>query len=124
MSRWTIIEDSGFSILGRLHADGVLVTQAGLASITYSVFQCHTDTVVVAVSSLVIATVIFDTLQTNALLWTEDATGYNFKHDVASTVITDSAYRYEFEYVITPVSGSPFIWMPDKPLTVRSVKTS
>jgi hypothetical protein len=98
-------------------ADAVNLTQSDLSSGTYSVFLLddqdadsriatqHVDHVVT------IASVIFDTLQTDAR-WTVDDTGYNFRHTIdisSSEAFTIAGRRYLVEYKFTPASGQVII---------------
>ena len=98
-------------------ADAANITQSDISSGTYSVFllndqdaddrtaTLHTDL------PLTIASVIFDTLQTDAR-WTEDDTGYNFRHTVdvsSSTAFETAGRRYLVEYKLTPSSGQVII---------------
>ena len=91
----------------------VKLVQADVSTITYTIYSLneatqartadanHTD------EALVVADTIYDTLQTD-VGWTEDATGFNFRH-----VIVISSYAafatvnttYIVEFTITPNSG-------------------
>ena len=62
-------------------------------------------------NSLVVNTVVFDTLQDD-LIWTVDDKGYNFKHtiDVSSAQAFDTAgLFYRVRYNLTPVSGQVIV---------------
>jgi hypothetical protein len=83
---------------------GAPLTQAAVASISYSVFEKETGKVVVASTSLTVSGVIFDTLQTPAI-WTRDTTGYNFRHDAAATTRPQSDRWYRYEYLFTLAAG-------------------
>ena len=115
-------EDSTFSIMARVHADGANVTQSDVGSISYAIYYADDLEEHTASSSLTVSAVIFDTLQTDDR-WTTDNTGYNFRHDVGHTVLTDPTRRYRFEYKFTLSGGSEFYLNPIE-VTVRAVKTS
>ena len=103
MKTYTVRERSAFSVYLRVQVNGEPVTQADLSSITWKVFpEAGGDAV--ATGTLTVATAVYDTLQTGDE-WTEDDTGYNVRHDVLATSITNPG-RYVIEYKITPTSGS------------------
>ncbi len=95
-------------------ADGTNITQADISSGVYSVYllddqNADTRTAVTGHvdGSLTIASVIFDTLQDDAI-WTIDSTGYNFRHTVdisADEAFAIAGRAYLVEYVLTPSSG-------------------
>ena len=66
--------------------------------------------------------VVFDTLQTDGR-WTEDATGYNFKHDIGHALFVNPAIRYRVEYRVTLTGGSEFFLEPLL-VTVEPMATS
>jgi len=115
-------EDSAFSVMGRVHLAGANATQSDISSIEYQIFYTDSDTAHTTATALTVSSVIFNTLQTDGR-WTEDNTGYNFRHDVASTILTDPTRKYEIEYKFTPVSGSPF-YLDPVPINVKGVKSS
>lgn len=91
---------SSFTIMQRLrNLTGAYLQQSDVSSIAWACYR-EGASGQVASGTLVVASVIFDTLQTDAK-WSLDATGYNFKHDVAHTVCTrgNSVYRFEYEFV-------------------------
>lgn len=99
-------------------ADAANITQADVSSGTYSIFllddQDADDRTGIALHQdivLTIASVIFDTLQTDAR-WTIDDTGYNFRHtiDISSNAAFETAgRRFLVEYKLTPASGQVII---------------
>lgn len=104
--RATVFEDSGASCMARIVGnDAANATQASITGITYSVY--NGDTAIIEDSALTVATVVFDTLQTDAR-WTEDSTGYNFRHDLPATTFPTGDAVYRVEYVFNPVSGEDF----------------
>lgn len=96
---------AGWSYLARikLHT-GSDAVQASFSSISRAI----TDTVtgVVTTDTITIATAVYDTLQSNASLWSEAgaAVSYNFKDDVAASK-TPNRYRYTLQYTFTPSAG-------------------
>jgi len=98
----TIWEDSGVQLLARVNrADNTPLLQAEITSITGKVFLLDSTTPTTASSTptVTVASVIFDTLQTDSR-WDADSTGYNFKLQLgASAFATGNArYRIEFEF--------------------------
>ena len=95
-------------------ADAANVTQSDISTGTYSIYLLndqdadsrtavtgHTD------AALVVADVIFDTLQTDAI-WTKDSTGYNFKHEIvisSNEAFAIAGREYLVEVSLTPTSG-------------------
>ena len=117
-------EDGGSTNMTRQRgAAGALITQASLLTITYSVFDVSSATPDTAVDSgpVTIASSVFDTLQTDAI-WTEDSTGYNFKHTIGASVLATPNHIYRTEYKFTPVSGEVF-WKVFE-VMVNKVRTS
>lgn len=96
--------------------DAVPILSGNLSSVKYEVWNVldtpHAK--VVSETTLTTTTVIFDTLQVDAL-WTKDATGYNFKADLPAATfpnkkethsLRDIVYRVEVKF--TPSSGEVF----------------
>ena len=83
---------------------GVDIQQAGIDTVTYYVYD-ETGTLVGTSSTLTVATVVFDTLQTGAP-WTKDTTGYNFKWTMSPTLTgtllpkADSSKIYRIEIIL------------------------
>jgi hypothetical protein len=111
----TAYKNSSVTFLARIvDKDNDLVLQADLSSIAYTVYLLDEDDADVRTAvtchsavTLAVADTIFDTLQTDDT-WTEDTTGYNFRHilDVAAYEAFAIAGRnYQIEYTLTPVSG-------------------
>lgn len=101
--------------------DGSPVTQADIASITYTAYGlCGRDNSTreavdghedVAVDVDGADGSIFDALQTDDR-WTEDDTGYNFRHtpDVSENALfTTPEKNYLIEYTLTPTSGQAIV---------------
>lgn len=98
-------------------ADAANITQLDIASGTYTIYllddqNVDTRTAVTGHTAvaLVIASVIFDTLQTDAI-WTVDDTGYNFKHviPIATVAFAIAGRAYLIEYTLTPNSGEKIL---------------
>lgn len=123
--RGSVWEDGGATVMARVIGNaGTAITQASLTSIHYSLFDTNgatPETAVVAGTSLTVSDVVFDTLQTDAR-WTQDATGYNFRHTIAASVLAAPAHLYRAEYKFTPTSGEVF-WVVAEILTL-GVSTS
>jgi len=100
----TVAEDSSFSVLARVDANGTDITQAATSSITYSAWDKADSSTTVASGTLTVSSVVYDTLQTDGR-WSADATGYNFKHDIGATVLTSGGKTYRFEYKVTMTDG-------------------
>ena len=116
----TVWEDGGASLMARVVGNaGVNILQADITSINRTVFVG--STISTAATAPVVATVIFDTLQTDAR-WKRDSTGYNFREAVLAAVFPDGDAIYRVEYKFTPVSGEVF-WVIFDCLTVN-VRTS
>ena len=105
-----VAEDSTFAVMARLHVNGANAVQSDFSSITYKAWNTNDRETVVASGSLSVGTVVFNTLQTDGR-WTEDATGYNFRHDItAATFTTPGIYR--IEYTGTLAGGGSVIFTP------------
>ncbi len=95
-------------------ADGSVIVQADISSAKYSVYllddqDADSRTAITghAAVALVVATVIFNTLQTDEL-WTVDDTGYNFRQvlDIsANQAFAVAGRRYLLEVTLTPAAG-------------------
>jgi len=96
-------------------ADATAIVQAELSSIAYSVYALDPDdedaqTVVTGHdgTALTVASVVYDTLQTDDDRLAVDSTGYNFLHEI--DVSTAEAFpvrgvNYLVHYELTPTSG-------------------
>ena len=99
-------------------ADAANIVQADIDSITYSIYlltdnapDTRTDVTGHTTVSLTVADVIFDALQTDAR-WTEDSTGYNFRHVIdrsSNEAFAIAGRNYLVEYLLTPTSGQVII---------------
>jgi len=116
-----VYEDSTFTLMSRFEVLGVKGVQADCSSITIKVWDASDFTTTVLSASLVVANVVYDTLQT--VMWEEDATGYNFRYDVADNICVTPGAEYLFEVRITTTGGKlPAIkWGP---LPCRETRSS
>lgn len=117
--RGCVNEDSAFALMQRV-SNGSDLTQADVSTIAWEVFSLADNSSVTS-GILTVSSVIFDTLQTDDR-WTEDGTGYNFRHEVAETVLT-SPGRYRFEHLFTLAAGNAFFIEPFE-ITVNPMETS
>jgi hypothetical protein len=115
-----IREDSAFSVLLRIEHDGANAVQADIDSIEYQIFPHYSTTAHTTATALTVSDVIYDTLQTDDI-WDEDATGYNFRHDVAATTFP-SPDDYELEYKVT-FAGSSVVYLQPIRLVVQAIKS-
>ena len=101
-------EDSGVSLMARMRGnDGNYITRASLNVIGVKVFDKSDLATALQDTTLTIANVVFDTLQTDSR-WTEDTTGYNFRHDVLASWLSGGNKTYRIEYRFDPNSGDDF----------------
>lgn len=113
------LEDAPVTYFARVrNTIGTLLTQATTTGITCKVFRLseEDDPEELFTPSVVVASSVFDTLQTGDV-WDIDATGYNFRHVLSGSNFPAPATVYRVEYVVTPTSGEAF---PLKPLEVRT----
>ena len=115
----TVFKNGSAALLARVvGADATPVKQADIASAEYTIYLLEDgdpDAATVVAGhdgvSIDVASLIFDTLQTDSV-WDLDETGYNFKHvlDVSANqafTIAGRTYRVVFE--LTPVSGQTIL---------------
>lgn len=79
-----------------------IAVAADIGTITLKVLKKKTSELVGTQTSLTVASVVFDTLQTDAR-WTADTTGYNFRHAVVANILVDPEIHM-FEFTFTPAS--------------------
>lgn len=85
---------------------GGSLKQANVSAIAFQVHDLDvssTAAVVASSTGLTVASVIFDTLQTDNR-WSKDATGYNFRHTLGSTVFSVGGHTYQTEFKLTESS--------------------
>jgi hypothetical protein len=111
----TAFKNGSATLLARIvGAGGANILQADINTVKYTVYllddqnaDSRTAVAEHANAALVVAEVIFDALQTDAM-WTVDATGYNFRHvlDVSThKAFAIAGRRYMIEYQLTPAIG-------------------
>ena len=104
------IEDGGATLLARIVGnDAVNITQASISTITYDVYRQSdaNNTDIQQNSPLTVASVIFDTLQVDAV-WTVDSIGYNFSYAADALEIPTGKEVFVFQFKFTPGTGQPF----------------
>lgn len=120
-TKGTVFDGGTVTCMARIANDAATtqtnLVQSDISTITYSVWllddsdpDSRTTVTGHAAVSLVVSEVVFDTLRTH-WVWTEDATGYNFRHTVpisSSAAFTLAGRRYLIEYTITPTTGQKF----------------
>ncbi len=97
---------------------GAYIQQSGVSQIEYSIFEldpCRPDNVVAVAGhdsvALSVSSVIYDSLQTGGL-WTVDATGYNFRHQInvsQNEAFPKAGTQYQVRYELTPSAGQKSI---------------
>lgn len=105
----TVWEEQDLAVMARLKsADNQDITQASLSSITMEVFDAQDSYAQVgSTTSLTIADVVYDTLQTGNG-WSKDANGYNFRYLIDGSFFPDGGHEYRVEIVFIFTSGSTF----------------
>ena len=118
----TWIEDSDATVLGRITArngsgaatgvngEGNWLQQADVTSITWKIFDLQSATPETATSTgtVTVSTSVLDTPVATNVIWLQDATGYNFIHDLAASNFPTGGRNYRLEYVATLVGGEVF----------------
>ena len=111
-------EDGSATVLGRLTArdgtgtatgvkgEGNWLKQADLSTITFSVYDEADGTQITAPTTVTISSSVLDKPDTTDVLWTKDATGYNFIHDLGPANFPTGGTIYRVEYKITTNSGA------------------
>jgi hypothetical protein len=125
--RGTVSGQTGTTLMARLRGqNGVLVTQGTLLSITYTITNITTGAAVGS-GTLVVSTVIFDSLQQNDPRWKQDSAakpgldgvwGFNFLAQIPAASFPVSPQStagiaapnptYQVDCVFTPIAGEPF----------------
>ena len=91
--------------------EGNWLKVADLSTITCAVYDLDSATPTTATVSptVTVATAIQDTPVTDGKIWDVDEIGYNFIHDLASTVFSAGGHLYRIEYKFT-TTGSAVGW--------------
>ena len=105
----TVYENQGVTFLARLRTNsGAYITQAIFGTITYNVYNLESASTVSLSGSFVVASTVFDTLQTTDARWTVDSTGYNFAGYIAASAFPAGDVTYQAEIKFTPTGSDPF----------------
>jgi hypothetical protein len=108
IERAIVFEDGAATCMARIRgADGALITIVSISTITCKVFNLRVGGAATATPTVTVATAVFDALQTDPR-WTKDATGYNYRHVIAASILSGPNQVYRIEYLFTPASGEPF----------------
>jgi hypothetical protein len=97
---------------------GAYIQQSGVSAIKYSIYEldpCRPDNLAAVTGhdavSLLVSGVVYDTLQTGGL-WTIDAVGYNFRHQInvsQNEAFPKAGTLYQVRYELTPTTGQKSI---------------
>ena len=118
-SHW---EDADLVLMARIKGiDRQNILQSTISSIAQKVYDLNSGSQVGVTVALVVADVIFDTLQTDAR-WTKDATGYNFRATIAGTYFPNGDTDYRVEILFTPATGSAFPFVSE--ISVKNLMSS
>lgn len=122
LTKSTIYEDQSAVLLARLvNADGDYITQSTISSIAYQVFDLGAAGAQSSTGTFVVASTVFNSLQTG-MEWSRDDTGYNFKATVPASAFPTARRQYRVEVAFTPSSGDVFYAMFE--IDVREVLSS
>lgn len=101
-----VVERSSVALMARIRNPntGSYISQASLSTVTFEVHKG--DDIVTAETSLTIASVVYNSLQTT-LGWSRDTTGYNFRYVIDGANFPDEG-TYEVVVKFTPSSGNVF----------------
>lgn len=109
-------EDGSATALGRVTArggagaatgvngEGNWVQQVDVSSITCVVYE-EADGTEIATPAVVVASAVLDSPVTTNVLWTADAVGYNFLHDLPATAFPTGGTTYRAQYKFTMADG-------------------
>lgn len=86
---------------------GPYITQASLSSITLTVWDKNEQYVVYGPVNLSISSTVFNTLQTNPVLWTEDVIGYNFLYQLEGSLAFPNADDYKVNVLFYDLNSPP-----------------
>lgn len=102
-----VYHSSGVILMARLISESeALATQAAISSVKWYSFDLANPSTVVASGTISKTDVIFDTLQ--HAMWSEDATGYNFRHVLPASATPTGDRTYRIEYRIVPTGGERY----------------
>ena len=98
------VEDNALVIMGRLEFENGPALKADISAISFTVTTADDNATQTGTGSLVVANVIYDTLQLT-LRWTTDSRGYNFKTTIPASCFPEGDALYEVLFVFTPSNG-------------------
>ena len=115
----TAFKNGAAILMARLvDSAGATVQQSGLSAVEYSIYEldpCRPDSFAVVAGhdavQLDVRDVIFNSLQTGGL-WSDDAEGYNFRHEIDGSWDTGFPMPgkcYQVRYELTPTFGQKTI---------------
>ena len=104
-----IWEDADATNMARVLVDGDNAEQDDIASITRTIYDLTSDTPTTAIdtTALTVASVMFDTLQTDSR-WSKDDTGYNFRDTIDGAEFPTGNHIYGVKYWFTGAGGATF----------------
>jgi len=104
-----IYEGSAPTTLARVIGnDGSAIQQSDYGDISFEIFK-DADTTATVSGTCTVASVVFDTYQTDSPRWTVDSIGYNFRHStLLATYFADGDATYRLEYKFEPTGQQPF----------------
>jgi hypothetical protein len=108
--RFQVFEQSGATVFARIlnPETGNPIVQADVSSISYKVFKVNNGGLPSQEGSITVASVIFDTLQTNDPRWTFDQAGYNFAWSVPASFFAEGGSTYRIELLFIPTTGEQY----------------
>ncbi|QDT70476.1 hypothetical protein MalM25_34240 [Planctomycetes bacterium MalM25] len=115
-----VIAGGSLVMMARLESlDGVAIVPADIYSASYTIVARETCGVEPEIQvpghtqeTIEPASVLYGTMQTGPA-WDLDATGYNFRHTIDTTVevaFQTAGNHYAVRYELTPVNGQPIIF--------------
>ena len=108
ITRATIFEDTAPTFMARVVGNGAVnITQSDFGAITVAVYK-DGNTTATHTATLTVGNVVFNALQTDAR-WSADATGYNFRHQIAASVFSTGNSTYQIAFLFKPSSGEDWL---------------
>ncbi len=107
--RTEIFQGQGLTCISRVIGNnGQAIVRADIQSIACKVISVTGGGTTAATPAIVVASVVFNSLQTGDPRWTGDTTGYNFLHVIPASAFATPQADYKIQYVFTPATGEPF----------------
>jgi len=107
ITRASIWEDGDVTEMARFQINGANAVQSDLSTIVRKIYDRAAGDTLVSTENLAVASVVFDTLQTDGR-WSRDETGYNFRDRIEAVNFPTGGRTYRVEYLFTGVSGEKF----------------